>query len=70
MLYKSSGSRPHSSARQEPPLAVARRTHLRVQSPDPFGATLSPGEGIYTPHLRRGELTVDIIRLGYYNILV
>ena len=45
-MYRLSDSFPNSCARQEPPSAVARRTRLRAQSPDPFGATLSPGEGI------------------------
>ena len=61
MLYWLSGFRPNSYARQEPPSAVARRTRLRAQSPDPLrgppGGELpegqerppwgvSPGEGI------------------------
>ena len=50
MLCELSGFYPHSYARQEPPLAVARRTRLRAQSPDPFGAT-PPGEGILPPRL-------------------
>ena len=43
MLYRISGFCPNSYARQEPPSAVARRTRLRAQSPDPVGA--SPGGG-------------------------
>ena len=61
MLYRISGFCPNSYARQEPPSAVARRTRLRAQSPDPLrgppGGELpegqerppwgvSPGEGI------------------------
>ena len=44
MLFWLVGFRPNSYARQEPPSAVARRTRLRAQSPDPFGA-LPPGGG-------------------------
>ena len=36
MLYWLLGFRPNSYARQEPPSAVARRTRLRAQSPDPL----------------------------------
>ena len=46
MLFRFVSFCPNSYARQEPPSAVARRTRLRAQSPDPFGATLSPGEGM------------------------